>query len=89
MIVLNALTHRGFAQVAGDSVGRITVHVSLVEVEKFVDTALLEEKIKQLPLSDRTDDERAAIREFDRALRRRREGKPESEFFYDDDDDDE
>jgi predicted KAP-like P-loop ATPase len=85
LILLNALTHRGFAHVAGDSVGRVTTRVSVVELEKFVDTALLEEKIKQLSLSDRTDDERAAIREFDKALRRRREGKPESDFLDDDD----
>jgi predicted KAP-like P-loop ATPase len=84
IVLLNALTHRGFAQVDGDSVGRITVRVSLVELEKFVDIALLEEKIKQLPLSDRTDDERVAIREFNKALRRRQEGKPESEFSDDD-----
>lgn len=85
IVLLNALTHRGFAQVDGDSVGRITVRVSLVELEKFVDTALLEEKVRQLSLSDRSDDERAAVREFDKALHRRREGKPESEFLDDDD----
>lgn len=85
LILLNALTHRGFAQVIGDSVGRVTTRVSLAELEKFVDLDPLEAKVKQLSVSDRTEDERTAIQEFQRALRRRREGKPESDFLEDDD----
>lgn len=85
LIVINALTHRGFAQTIGDSVGRITIRVSLTELEKFVDINRLEENIKQLPVSDRTEDERAAIQEFQKALRRRRGGKAEREFLGDDD----
>jgi predicted KAP-like P-loop ATPase len=86
IIFLNALTHRGFSQVVGDAVGRVTTKVSLTELEKFVDVDSLEGQIKQLSLSDRTEDERTAIREFDKAMRRRREGKPESARPDDDDD---
>jgi hypothetical protein len=85
IVLLNALTHRGFAQVVGDSVGRVTTRVSLAELEKFVDIDLLEEKIKQLALSNRSDEERAPIQEFQKALRRRRAGKAESDFLDDDD----
>jgi predicted KAP-like P-loop ATPase len=85
LILLNALTHRGFSQIVGDSVGRVTTRVSLAELEKFVDIDFLEEKIKPLSVSNRTEDERTAIQEFQRALRRRRQGKSEQDFLDDDD----
>jgi hypothetical protein len=66
-------------------VGRVTTRVSLDELEKFVDINLLEDKIKQLSMSDRTEEKRTAIDEFQKALRRRREGKSERDFLDDDD----
>lgn len=86
LIVLNALTHRGFSQTIDDHVGRVTTSVSLAELEKFVDVQFLEEKINQVSQSDRSVEERTAIQQFQKELRRRRDGKPESDFLNNDDD---
>lgn len=85
LVLLNALTHRGFSQTIGDHVGRVTTRVSLAEIEKFVELSSLDEQIEKLSQSDRSEDERAAIQEFQKAVSRRREGKPEREFLDHDD----
>jgi hypothetical protein len=62
----------------------VTTTVNLTELEKFVEIETLEAQISRVRVSDGTEDERTAVREFETALRRRREGKPESQFSDDD-----
>ena len=61
--------------------------MSLKNVEAFASPETLEQRVKQLSVDELADEEKAAIRAFQRALKRRKEGKPDDEWGRDDQED--
>lgn len=56
----------------------------LKSVEDFVAPEILEEKVKQISLEGLTEEESGAVRAFQRALKRREEGKSNDDWGRDD-----
>ena len=63
---------------------RIYRFMRLQSVEDFVDSEVIEEKVKQISLNGHPDDKTEAIRAFQRGLKRRREGKPDDDWGWED-----
>ena len=57
--------------------------MSLKNVEAFASPETLEEKVKELSVDNLADKEKAAIRAFQRALKRRKEGKSDDDWGRD------
>ena len=81
---------KGFVQegsVSGheDSVARVYRYMSLKSVEDFVSLEFLEEKVKQISLEGLTEEEKGAVRAFQKALKRRKEGKSDDDWGRDTD----
>jgi len=57
--------------------------MSLKNVEDFVAPEIVEQRIKQINLDGLTEKEKAAIRAFQRSLKRRKEGKPDDDWGRD------
>lgn len=77
LTILRSLVERGTSQSIKDRVGRITWHVSLDNLERFVQLDQFREQIDKLSQSTLNESDRNAVRAFERALKRRREGKPD------------
>jgi len=63
-----------------DYAARTYRYMRLKSVEDFVAPELVEERIKQLSLDGLTEDEKEAVRAFQRALKRRRDGKSDDDW---------
>lgn len=61
--------------------------MSLKNVEAFASPDTLEQRVKQLSVDELADEEKAAIRAFQRALKRRKEGKSDDDWGRDDEED--
>lgn len=81
---LKACVQQGSASGAGDYAARIYRFIRLQSVEDFVDSELIEEKVKQISLNGLPDDKTEAIRAFQTALKRRREGKSDDDWSRED-----
>lgn len=57
--------------------------MSLKSVEDFVAPEIVEEKVRQISLDGLSDNEKQAVRAFQRALKRRREGKGDDDWGRD------
>jgi predicted KAP-like P-loop ATPase len=77
LTILRSLVERGTSQSINDRVGRMTWQVSLDNLERFVLLDKFREQIDKLTQSTLSETDQNAIRAFERALKRRREGKPD------------
>jgi predicted KAP-like P-loop ATPase len=87
LVILRGLAQRGTTQGMDDRLGRVTWRVSLGELEKFLDLARFRTLIESLTRSNLNDRDRNAVRAFEKALKRRSQGKPDNMWGADDDDD--
>lgn len=63
---------------------RIYRYMRLKSVEDFVPPKILEEKVKQLNLDRLGEKEKEAVRAFQKALKRRKDGKGDDDWGRDD-----
>jgi predicted KAP-like P-loop ATPase len=82
---LKACVQQGSASGASDYAPRIYRYMRLQSVKDFVDPELVEQKVKQINLEGLSEDNTEAIRAFQRALKRRREGKSDDDWAREDD----
>ena len=83
---------KGFVQegsVSGheDSAARVYRYMSLKNIEAFASPETLEQRVKQLSVDELAEEEKAAVRAFQRALKRRKQGKPDDEWGRDEEED--
>lgn len=76
---LKGFVQEGMASGAEDYAARVYRYMSLKNVEAFASPETLEQRVKQLSVDELADDEKAAIRAFQRALKRRKEGKSDDD----------
>lgn len=77
------------AQGADDYGTRVYRYMSLKNVEAFVAPEIVEEKVMQISLEGLTEEEKGAVRAFQRALKRRKEGKSDDDWGRDTDNEEE
>ena len=81
---LQGFVQEGSASGADDYVARVYRYMRLKSVEDFVAPEIVEQGIKQINLDGLTEEEKEAVRAFQRALKRRKEGKPDDDWGRDD-----
>lgn len=81
---LKACVQQGSASGAADYAARIYRYIRLQSVEDFVDPKVVEENVKQISLEGLSDDKTETIRAFQRAMKRRREGKSDDDWDRED-----
>ena len=72
---------------ADDYAARVYRYMSLKNVEAFASPETLEQRVKQLSIDELAEEEKAAIRAFQRALKRRKECKSDDDWGRDDEED--
>lgn len=85
LFFLTAFLRPSTSQTVGDHVSRIHWHISLKSIEDFISVEVLAEKVGLLALEDLGEKEQRAIRAFQKALKRKQEGKSD-DFWRDDED---
>jgi len=81
---LTAILNPSTSQGMGDYVPKIHWRISLKNIEDFVPVDIIEKKVNQLTFEQLGDKEQKAIRAFQKALKRRREGKSDDDWRRDD-----
>jgi hypothetical protein len=76
---LKGLVQQGSVSGAEDYGTRVYRYMSLKSVEDFVIPEIVEQGIKQINLDGLTEEEKEAVRVFERALKRRKEGKSDDD----------
>ena len=61
--------------------------MSLKNVEAFASPDTLEQRVKQLSIDELAEEEKAAVRTFQKALKRRKEGKADDDWGRGEEDD--
>jgi len=84
---LKAFVQQSMSQGVNDYSSRIRRYISLKNIETFVSAETLEEKVSQLTLEKLGVEEKAAVRAFQKAVRRRQEGKSDDDWGRDDEED--
>lgn len=84
---LRGFVQEGMASGAEDYSARAYRYMSLKNVEAFASPETLEQRVKQLSADELADEEKAAVRAFQRALKRRKEGKSDDDWGRDDEKD--
>jgi hypothetical protein len=69
----------------GDYVSQEHWRINLKSVEDFVPVDTLEKKVAALSLDNLSEKERRAVKAFQRAIKRRREGKSDDDWRDDED----
>lgn len=77
LLFLERFTHRSVAYVQGETQLRIRWFIPLKNVETFADLAVLQQRVQNLSRDGIRPEAKQALDAFDRAIRRRREGKPD------------
>lgn len=80
---LKGCVQEGSVSGADDYASRIYRYIRLKSVEDFVDPEIVEEKVERISLDELSEEEKEAARAFQRALKRRREGKGEDDWGRD------
>jgi predicted KAP-like P-loop ATPase len=80
---LKGLVQEGSVSGSEDYAARVYRYMSRKSVEDFVAPEIVEEGIKQTSLDELTEDEKQAVRAFQKAIARRREGKPDDDWGRD------
>ncbi len=84
---LKGFVQEGSVSGAEDYAARVYRYISLKNVEAFVSAETLEKRVQQIGLDGLTEEEKEAIRAFQRALKRRKEGKSDDDWGRDDEED--
>ena len=82
---LTALLQKSTSQGMGDYVAKVHWRVRLQNIEDFVPSTMIAEKIQGLVLDTLTEKEQQAIQAFQKALQRKKEGKTDDDWRHDDD----
>ncbi|MBI4322937.1 MAG: hypothetical protein HY596_01530 [Candidatus Omnitrophica bacterium] len=81
---LAAFLQRSTSQSIGDYVARVNWRIKLKDLEDFISLDVLEKKVEQLttetPAKNLGEREQRAVETFQKALKRRREGKPDDDW---------
>lgn len=85
---LTAFLQRSTSHGMGDYVSREHWFISLKVVEDFIPAEVLNEKVAQLTLEGLGEKEQKAVRAFQKAMKRRQEGRPEGDRMGMDDEED-
>jgi predicted KAP-like P-loop ATPase len=85
LALLTAFLQQSTSHGVGDYVARVYWYISLKSLEDFIPADLLAEKTQQLQLEKLDDKERKAIHAFQRALKRREEGRSDDDWLHDND----
>ena len=84
---LKGLVQQGSASGAEDYAARVYRYMRIKSVEDFASPETLEQRVKQLSVDELPEEEKAAIRAFQRALKRRKEGKSDDDWGRDSEED--
>lgn len=77
---LTASLHRSTSHGMGDYVSQEHWRINLKTVEDFIPVDTFEKKVAELPLDNLTQKERRAVNAFQKAIKRRREGKSDDDW---------
>lgn len=83
LCLLKGFVQEGSASGAEDYAARVYRYMSLKSVEDFVSPEVVEEKVKQINFDGLEEEEKEAVRAFQRALKRRKEGKGDDDWGRD------
>ncbi|MBI4488429.1 MAG: hypothetical protein HY694_05045 [Deltaproteobacteria bacterium] len=81
---LTGCVQAGSVSGVNDYAARVYRYMSLKNVEAFASPETFEEGVKQLSIDGLAKEEKAAIRAFQRALKRRKNGKGDDDWGRDD-----
>jgi predicted KAP-like P-loop ATPase len=84
---LVAFLQQSTSQTFGDHAVRSHWRIRLGGLEPFVEIDRLEQRIDRLKIRELSEKQKEAINQFRKAIKRRKQGKPDSDFLRDDDDD--
>ena len=82
---LTAFLQRSTSHGMGDYVTEEHWRINLTNVEDFVSSDALEKKVEELSLDNLSDKEMKAVKAFQKAVKRRREGKSDDDWHDDED----
>lgn len=82
---LTSCLHRSTSHGMGDHVSQEHWRINLTYVDDFVSADTLEKKVVALSLDDLIDKEKKAVKAFQKAIKRRREGKSDDDWRDDED----
>ncbi|MBI4849781.1 MAG: hypothetical protein HY808_14620 [Nitrospirae bacterium] len=68
---------------SGDYVERIHWRIRLKDIEDFISPDTIAEKVSSLKIEELTEREQKAVRAFQKAIKRRQEGKSDDDWHYD------
>jgi predicted KAP-like P-loop ATPase len=85
LFLLTAFTQRSTSQGIGDYVPKIHWRISLTSLENFISIDVLEQKVKEIDLTGIGEKEQRAVQAFQKALKRRQEGKSDDDWRDDED----
>lgn len=85
LFFLTAFMQRSTSQGIGDYVPKIHWRISISSVENFISIDVLERKVRELDLTGMGEKEQKAVHAFQKALKRRREGKSDDDWRDDED----
>jgi predicted KAP-like P-loop ATPase len=82
---LTKIVHSSVFQSGGDYVSRTHWRISIKNVEDFISPEVIAQKVKALNTENLSEKEQRAVKAFQKAMKRRREGKSDDDWRYDDD----
>lgn len=82
---LKSLVQESSVSGSDDYAARIYRYIRLQSVEDFISPKTIEAKLKKISFDKLADDEKEAVRAFQKALERRQEGKSDDDWDHDDD----
>lgn len=85
LIFLVAFLERVTSTSMGDKVSRVIWRIRLSSMEKYVDPDGLKQRISQLDRENLTEQQRAAVDAYHKAVKRQQEGKEENGYWLDND----
>lgn len=83
LFLLTAFLQQSTSQGIRDYVPKIHWRISLSALENFISIGVLEQKVKEIDLTEIGEKEQRAIQAFQKALKRRKEGKSEDNWHDD------
>ncbi|MBI5846621.1 MAG: hypothetical protein HZB31_01465 [Nitrospirae bacterium] len=85
LLFLTSLLHSSVSHSMGDHVSRTNWKISIKNVEDFVSPDMVAKQIMRLNVDKLSEKEQRAVNAFQKALKRRQEGKPDDEWGFDED----
>ena len=82
---LTACLHRSTSHGMGDHVSQEHWRIKMKTVEDFVSVDILEEKVAALSCENLSDDQKKAVKAFQKAIKRQQEGRSDDDWRNDDD----